>query len=122
MIGIKKEHLVKSLCRISTSRCGYIGKHCDCKYMSKDHSTDHWGSEATGCPETLMAATLINSMTTQEFYAIARRAGISIGVVDDPWLNINDVVAQMQTQRDAKRIGTLEMPTVVPSKRKSAKK
>ena len=94
MIGVKKEHLVKSLCRISTSRCGYIGKHCDCKYMSKDHSTDHWGSEATGCPETLMAATLINSMTTQEFYAIARRAGISIGVVDDPWLNINDVVAQ----------------------------
>jgi hypothetical protein len=122
MNGIKKEQLVKSLCRISTSHCGYIGSHCDCKYMKDDHSVDNWGSEATGCPETILAATLINNMTTQEFYAIARRAGITIHYPEESTLDLNQVIAEMQKQRDTKRMGSaLQMPTVV-AKRKLSKK
>jgi hypothetical protein len=76
MFGIKKDQLVRNLVKLSVSLCGYCGNsRCDCKYMPDD-SNGH--SETTGCPETRMAADLINAMGVQEFFALAKRAGISI--------------------------------------------
>src|SRR6266566_4457525 len=74
MFGIKKDQLVKNLVKLSVSLCAYCGSNrCDCKYMRDDSH-----SEVTGCPEAQMAANLINAMGVQEFFALAKRAGISI--------------------------------------------
>jgi hypothetical protein len=79
MFGIKKDQLVKGLCRLSCQLCAYMGTMCDCKYMKDSDDFIATGSEAgSGCPESAMAASLINAMTPEEFKTIAARASIQI--------------------------------------------
>ena len=121
MFGVSKEQLVKGLCRVSTSLCGYMGHMCDCKYMQNSDDFGR-GSEQTGCPETAMAATLINSMTTQEFYAIARRAGIQVSLPEDPEVKIGDFMRNLQDQRDGARQREGQAITAAKAAKKAAKK
>jgi hypothetical protein len=102
MFGINKEQLVKGLCRLSCGLCGYMGSRCDCKYMQNNDDAMNFDSEATGCPETAMAATLINIMSTQEFYALAQRAGIRVSLPEEPEVQIGVFMKQLQEQRDAR--------------------
>jgi len=98
MFGINKEQLVTGLCRVSCQLCAYLGSICDCKYMkvTDDFRT---GSEETGCPETAMAATLINAMTVEEFYTIARRAGIQVDPSKKDRIELDKTFKNMKTQR-----------------------
>lgn len=99
MFGINKEQLVKGLCRVSCRLCGYLGNFCDCKYMKV--SDDYYGnSEETGCPETAMAATLINAMTIEEFYTIAQRAGIQVDPSEEDEIELSKIVKNMKDQRN----------------------
>jgi hypothetical protein len=99
MFGVNKEQLVKGLCRVSCRLCGYLGSICDCKYMltSDDFRT---GSEETGCPETAMAATLINAMTLEEFYIIAHRAGIQVDPSEEESIELAKTFSNMKKQRN----------------------
>ena len=79
MFGVTKERLVKSLCRLSCQLCAYMGTICDCKYIQDNDEFIATGSESgSGCPESAMAASLINAMTQEEFRTIAGRAKIFI--------------------------------------------
>jgi hypothetical protein len=99
MFGVNKEQLVTGLCRVSCQLCGYLGSICDCKYMktSEDFRT---GSEETGCPETAMAATLINAMTLEEFYTIAKRAGIEVLPSKKELIELDKLFTGMKDQRN----------------------
>ncbi len=85
MFGIKKEELIKNLTRLSVKLCAYCGSTpCDCKYMNDETQHIASGSESgSGCPETHMAAELLSTMTTQEFFALAKRANIAISDNND---------------------------------------
>ena len=123
MFGISKEQLVKGLCRISTRLCCYMGSRCDCKYMQNTNDVLSCGSEATGCPESAMASHLINAMTTQEFYAIARRAGIEVRSPEEPEVEIGIFMKNLQEQRDgARQQDTHRFATAVRLAKKAAKK
>jgi hypothetical protein len=113
MFGVNKEELVKGLCLLSCTLCGYMGNRCDCKYMQNSDTLDR-GSEATGCPETAMAATLINAMTAQEFHAIAQRAGIQLNLPDDAFIQIGEFMSKLKGQKEAQliRIKPLKGPHV----------
>lgn len=105
MFGVNKEQLVKGLCRLSCTLCGYLGNRCDCKYM-QNTDTLNSGSEATGCPETAMAAALINAMSAQEFYTIAQRAGIQLNLPDDAPIQIGEFMSNLKGQRQSQMIGS----------------
>ena len=98
MFGVKKEQLVKGLCRLSSRLCCYMGNTCDCKYQSDSEQFLGSSSEATGCPETAMAAKIINEMTTQEFYAITRRAGIQISMPEES-VKVDELMKSFKEQR-----------------------
>jgi hypothetical protein len=90
MNGIRKEELVKILCKLSAALCSYTKQPCDCKFATDSDTNIGRGSErGSGCPETAVAAQLIAHMTTQEFYAIAERAKINIA--DEPEPPVIDV-------------------------------
>lgn len=97
MFGIKKEWLVKSLCKLAASHCGYMKQPCDCKYMPEDGSKFH--SETTGCPEITMAATLIANMTTQEFLTVAKRGGIIISDNEESATDVRSMIADFLAQK-----------------------
>lgn len=122
MFGVNKEQLVKGLCRVSTRLCGYIGSRCDCKYIQNtDDDTMDFGSEATGCPETAMAAALINSMTTQEFYAIARRASIQVSLPEESEIKIDDLMQKLKKQRVTNLQQDAHRFTIAANARKTAR-
>ena len=100
MFGVKKEDLIRGLCRVSCKLCGYLGTMCDCKYMDTNSEIFRQNSEQTGCPETAMAATLINAMTPEEFYSIAQRAGIHISLTQEDSIELHDLFKQMKKQRN----------------------
>lgn len=115
MLGVKKEQLVTGLCRISCRLCGYSGSMCDCKYMREGDDFQFF-SEETGCPETTMASNLINAMTLEEFYTIAKRAGIRISENDNNPLDLTIIFKKLQTQRDEKRRTNIKVSTGKRSK------
>ena len=123
MYGVRKEQLVKSLCRISSRMCGYIGHTCDCKYMQNAEADEYvlMSGETSGCPETLMAATLINAMTTQEFHAITRRAGIQVSEPEEKEVNINSLMTKLQDVRRAQMIQKAARPVALKKSRKNSK-
>jgi hypothetical protein len=55
--------LAESLKRLSAAHCGYTNRPCDCKYGYGENKT----SEATGCPEAMAAAAIIESMTDEQY-------------------------------------------------------
>lgn len=99
MNGVSKDQLVTSLARISCRICGYLGSRCDCKYMEGGEDFYHRDSEQTGCPETAMAATLINAMTPEEFHTIAQRAGIRILMNEIESVELEGIIKEMRKQR-----------------------
>jgi hypothetical protein len=123
MFGVGKEQLVKALCRISARSCGYIGHRCDCKYMQDSEADEYvlMSGETSGCPETRMAATLLNTLTTQEFYALAARAGIQVSLPEEKEVNISSLMTKFQDDRRANMIRTAALAPPKKS-RKSAKK
>lgn len=70
--GIKKEFLVRNLSKISKSVCCYMGDSCDCKYLSGESEVGR--GETTGCPETKLAAAIINGMTDEEYERFLKKA------------------------------------------------
>ncbi len=100
MFGVEKKRLVKSLCRLSCRLCAYLGHRCDCKYM---HDCDEFiatSSEAgSGCPETAMAARIINALTDKEFVSAAKRAGIQIPMLEGQAVDIGPLMRKLQDQR-----------------------
>jgi len=110
MFGVNKEQLVKGLCRVSCQLCGYLGSICDCKYMRVSDDFRTIGSEETGCPETAMAATLINAMTLEEFYAIAERAGISVEPSEKEHIVLDKTFSHMKKQRNEHFIANIKVP------------
>lgn len=100
MFGINKDHLIKSLCRLSCQLCAYIGPMCDCKYMKNSDEFIATGSEAgSGCPETAMAAVLISAMTPDEFATIAKRAGIHISDEAQATPDVVETLRKFKNQR-----------------------
>jgi hypothetical protein len=71
MFTIEKQRLLKSLERVRTRLCGYIGPRCDCKYLQA--GVNHH-SEQTGCCEVRLAAAVIMGMTDEEFEHALKRA------------------------------------------------
>ncbi len=109
MFGIKKELLVKNLCKLVASRCVYSKQPCDCKYMIHDDDNVSQFSEiGNGCPETTMAATLIANMTEQEFNSIARRAGITISDSTEPAIDVFKMIGEFQEKRHAVKIAAVD--------------
>ena len=100
MFGIKKEELVKSLCRISCSLCSYLGTRCDCKYMHPDDEDFRRSSEESGCCETAMAATMLNALTQEEFYELAQRAGVHITLTQEDPLEIHELFKRLKEKRN----------------------
>lgn len=96
MFGIERDKLVKSLCKLAVSRCGYLGNKCDCKYMSED---DKSNPEATGCPEIMMAAQIISNMTTQEFFSLTKRADITISEAPSSVLDASSMIISLKKEK-----------------------
>jgi hypothetical protein len=105
MFGVTKEQLIKGLYRISCRLCGYLGATCDCKYMQISEDFRTQSGEETGCPETAMAATLLNAMTKEEFNILAQRAGIYISNYDEGNNDLKDFLKKMRKQRFDQTIG-----------------
>jgi hypothetical protein len=116
MFGVGKEQLVKALCRISSRMCGYIGHGCDCKYMQDSEASDYvlMSGETSGCPETMMAATLLNALTTQEFYALAGRANVQVSLPEEKEIDISSL---MNKFKDARRADMAKIVPLVASKK-----
>ena len=72
MFGIKRNQLTSSLKKISKSVCCYMGDNCDCKYLSED--SDVGSGETTGCPETKLAAAILDGMTDEEYEKFLKKA------------------------------------------------
>ena len=95
MFGVSKERLVKSLCRLSSKNCGYLGSRCDCKYMGDP--PNEYAMESSGCSEMHLAAKLIGMMTGEEFYLLAARAGIDVDPQQEIYISVDDFLEEVRS-------------------------
>lgn len=71
---IKQDKLVDNLCRISAELCSYTNIPCDCKYIKEsDEKICSLHEEGSGCPETMLAALIIDNLYVEEFNQIIER-------------------------------------------------
>lgn len=103
MNGVKQERLIKTLAKLRARCCSYIGPICDCKFVldaTPDNTIMTQSETGSCCPELMQVAFMIANMTEQEYYAIAKRAGVNIDFNAVPAIDVGALLREEKEKRD----------------------
>lgn len=81
MIIIPQDKLIANLNKVGAKLCSYttseqVVARCDCKYGAAN--VGMMTEDGSGCPEVRAAASLLSMLSSEEYTALAQRAGASI--------------------------------------------